>query len=154
MADTEQPELSLERFAALVEAYGSDLERYPLRERAAAKALVLHRPEARRMLEAARALDALLVSARDERDSLELETRLSRIPQRHRQVRVGIALLPFRSRRSAGLAAAAAVALGIVTGQFVPNATDDGDQLEPASASLTFADDLLQDFTSVEGGAD
>ena len=41
MADTKEPELSLERFGALVEAYGADFERFPLRERSAAKALLL-----------------------------------------------------------------------------------------------------------------
>ena len=44
MADTKQPELSMERFEALVGAYGCDLDRFPLRERAAAKALVLRSP--------------------------------------------------------------------------------------------------------------
>lgn len=157
MADTKRPELSIERFALLVEAYGSDLERFPTQERAAAKALVLRTPEARRMLEAARALDVLLASARDAHDTVELESALGQIPERHRQVRLGIVFLPFRSRRQAGIAAAAAVALGLLTGQFASGtATDDADEIEQASVSLTFADGLLQDLTSVEaeGGAD
>ncbi|MET0339379.1 MAG: hypothetical protein ABW252_00170 [Polyangiales bacterium] len=156
MADTQQPDLTLERFEALVAAYGGDFARYPERERAGAEALVSRSREARRIFEAAHALDALLRSARAELPPrVELEARLGAIPHHYPQDRSVISMLPFRSRGRAVLAAAAAVLLGMLGGRAVPADDDTGAQgmTEQADMSaLGFLDDLLEDLTLGEGG--
>jgi hypothetical protein len=171
MADTKQPELSLERFGALVEAYGADFERFPLHERSAAKALLLRSSEAQRLLSAAQAFDGILAAARENLATPELEGRLDGIPLRFAQERARGRLLPFRSRQQTVLAAAAAVLLGLLGGRYVPDealelgATTDAAQsasVDSASsdateqtdiAALTFADDLFDDLTPQEGGS-
>jgi hypothetical protein len=158
MADTKQPELSLERFGALVEAYGGDLERFPERERVPAKALVLRSREARRLLEAASTFDELLASAREHVTRVDFETLLMRIPEQHAQQRTLISLLPFRSLGRASLAAAAAVALGLISGQLGSDTTEvasAGLSIEQAELSaLTFGDELLDELTDAEGSAE
>ena len=166
MADTKQPELSLERFAALVEAYGADFERFPLHERSAAKALLLRSREARELLSAAQAFDTILAAARENLPTPALEARLDSIPQRFAQERARPRLLPFRSRQQTVLAAAAAVLLGLLGERYAPDDTLELDattqQVDGASAdgadqadiaSLTFADDLFDDLTPEEGGS-
>jgi hypothetical protein len=164
MADTKEPELSLERFGALVEAFGADFERFPLRERSAAKALLLRSREAQQLLLAAQAFDGILASARENLPTVELEARLDTIPERFVQERAGGRLLPFRSRQQTVLAAAAAVLLGLLGGGYAPDGaaepnTPDSAQLTSAEsaeqtdiASLTFADDLFDDLAPQEGG--
>lgn len=162
MADTKQPELSLERFAALVEAYGADFERFPLHERSAAKALLLRSREAREVLSAAQAFDGILAAARENLPTPALEQRLDSIPQRFAQERARPRLLPFRSRQQTVLAAAAAVLLGLIGERYAPDDTleldavtqgvDDGAE-QTDIASLTFADDLFDDLTPQEGGS-
>lgn len=165
MADTKEPELSLERFGALVEAYGADFERFPVRERSAAKALLLRSREAQRLLQAAQAFDDILASARENLPTVELEARLDSIPERFLQERTGGRLLPFRSRQQTVLAAAAAVLLGLLGGRYAPDAAVDpsngADSTELTNedgaeqtdfASLTFADDLFDDLAPQEGG--
>jgi hypothetical protein len=159
MTDTREPELSLERLEVLVEAYGGNIDRFPARDRARAKALVMRSPDARRLLDAARGLDALLEAVRESTPSLELESALSRIPSVHVQERRRFALLPFPTRGAAWLAAAAALALGVLSG----GALGDGELAEsPESideaevAAVAFADDLygeleFDDFQQ-EGG--
>jgi len=159
MADTKQPELSLDRFSALVEAYGADFDRFPPSERAQARALALRSRDAQRLLEAARAFDGLLASARDNLPTVALESVLDRIPERYTQERRGVRLLPFRSRPQAALAAAAAVLLGLLSGQLAGDGGSEPfsnvDTVEQADiASLTFADDLFDDLTPEEGGTE
>jgi len=148
MADIRQPELSLERFEALVEAYGGDLERFPSAERGRAKALVLRSRDARRMLEAARAFDRLLEEARDFGPSVELEQALLEIPARHGQASRGLVMLPFRSRKLAWLAAAASLLLGAFSGRALPESTaSDDNAVEQAEiVSLAFADELFEEL--------
>lgn len=159
MPSTEQPELTMERFSALVEAYGGDLDRFPPRERAAAKALALSSREAQQLLAAARVFDSLLASARDDLPSPELERELRQIPARHAQQRSRVWLLPFRSHGRAGLLAAAAVLLGLLGGELAPadpglEMSDDpsmtGEQAD--IAAVTFGDLLFNELTS--SGAD
>lgn len=154
MADTLEPELSLERFGALVEAYGADFERFPQRERAAARALARSSPDAQRLLEAARAFDGLLASVRGDLPHVELEARLDRIPERFAQERRSAALLPFRTRQHTWLAAAAAVLLGLFSGELAHEddttgggAIDSSSVVQADIASLTFADDLFDDLS-------
>jgi len=160
MADT-QPELTLERFAALVEAYGGDVERFPERERARARALSLRSREARRMLEGARALDDLLVSARA--DTMRVETaRLARalesIPEQFPQIRPPLVILPFRTPLRAALAAAAALLLGVFSEQLTPALGLEGEagaRTEQADmGALTFADELFEELATPEGDAE
>lgn len=147
MTDTRQPELSLERFEKLVESFGGDVDRFPARERAPAKALVLRSQEARRMLDAARALDAMLALARDGSPSVELESALAEIPRRHVQQRPVATLLPFRSRNVGYLAAAAALLLGVLSGVVGATESEPSAAVESSEvAAFAFADELASDL--------
>lgn len=151
MPDTEQPELGIERLKALVEAYGGDVERFPQRERAAARELLARSESARRLLEAARAFDDVLEQARLDVSPALLE-RLSSIPRRHAQQVSVVRLLPFRSARQTWLAAAAAVLLGLLGGEYASDELASSDDVASADISaLTFADDLFGDLTVQEG---
>jgi hypothetical protein len=161
MPGTEQPELSLERFSALVEAYGGELSRFPERERAAAKELLRSSREAQQLLAAASVFDSLLASAKLDLPSPELERELAQIPARFPQQRSKLRLLPFRTPARAGLAAAAAVLLGLLGGQLNPvdaPSTDSNDSLSTGDqadiAALTFADGLFDDLTTDQGDAE
>jgi ferric-dicitrate binding protein FerR (iron transport regulator) len=52
--------MSLERFSAIVDAYGADPARWPARERAAAQAFAANAPQAQALLADAEALDRAL----------------------------------------------------------------------------------------------
>jgi hypothetical protein len=146
MADTEQPELSIERFQALVEAYGGDLERFPQRERAGARELLRRDAAAQRLVQAARAFDLVLEEARLDVSPALLE-RLSAIPRQHAQGASVVRLLPFRSAKQTWLAAAAAVVLGLLGEYASDQPSYDGADL----SALTFADDLFDDLALQEG---
>ena len=153
MADTQQPEFSLERFEALVAAYGGDFSRYPERERACAEALVARSRDARRIFEAARAFDSLLRSARAELPPrLELMARLGASPIRHEERSV-VALLPFRSRGRAWLAAAAAMLLGIAGSRVLPEEARERTTEQADMSALGFVDELFEELVR-EGGAE
>ncbi|MET0286572.1 MAG: hypothetical protein ABW352_18965 [Polyangiales bacterium] len=148
MADTEQPELSIERFQALVEAYGGDIERFPRREREGARELLRRDESAQRLVQAARAFDGVLEEARLD-VSPSLIDRLSAIPHQHTQRAAVVRLLPFHSSKQTWLAAAAAVLLGLLGGEYL-----DDEALDTSSADitgLTFADDLFDDLSVQEG---
>lgn len=161
MTDTKQPEPSLERFGALVEAYGSDIERFPEPERAPAKSLVMRSREARRVLEAARAFDQLLEAARERVDCVELESALKRIPLRHRQEASLLGLLPARSFGWASFVAAAVALLGFLSGQLGEVASEGAEVGETSArveqaelASFVFSDELFSELTSEEGSGE
>lgn len=69
-------EITLERFSAIVEAYGASPARWPAAERGAAEALAASSAEARSLLAAAGALDAALAAAPVETPSAALAARL------------------------------------------------------------------------------
>jgi hypothetical protein len=146
MAHTEQPELSIERFQALVEAYGGDVERFPQRERTAARELLRRDQAAQRLVQAARAFDAVLEEARLD-VSPSLIDRLSAIPRQHAQTTSVVRLLPFRSARQTWLAAAAALLLGLIGEYASDGPIHDGADI----SALTFADDLFDDLAVQEG---
>ncbi|HEY6876397.1 MAG TPA: hypothetical protein VI299_00175 [Polyangiales bacterium] len=149
MADTEQPELTLTRFRALVEAYGGDLERFPRREREAARALLARSDDAQHLLQAARSFDLLLAEARADVSPAALIERLVAIPSQHAQRMPAVRLLPFHSLKQTWLLAAAALLLGVLGGGYVSH---DVTSTEGADLSvLTFADDLFEDLTWQEG---
>jgi len=152
MADTQQPEFSLARFEALVAAYGGDFSRYPVRERAGAEALVARSRDARRIFEAARAFDSLLRSARAELPPrLELMARRGASPIRHAPERSVVALLPFRSRGRAWLAAAAAMLLGIAGSRVLPEEARERTTEQADMSALGFVDELFEELV-LEGG--
>lgn len=155
MADIEQPELTLERFRALVEAYGGNLERFPARERAAARELLARSESARQLVEAASAFDQVLADARaDSQVSSDVYERFGRIPSQHSQRTPVLRLLPFRSPKQTWLLAAAAVLLGVLGGGYdaVSGASKGSvDSAQAEIASLAFADDLFDDLSVQEG---
>lgn len=69
-------EITLERFAAIVDAYGASPMRWPVAERSAAEALLAVSAEARALLADARMLDGMLASAPVEAPSSALVERL------------------------------------------------------------------------------
>lgn len=69
-------EITLERFAAIVDAYGASPERWPAPERSAADALLAASAPARALLAEARMLDGLLAAAPLEAPSDALVERL------------------------------------------------------------------------------
>jgi hypothetical protein len=68
--------MSLERFKALVEAYGASENAWPASERAAALAFCNANPQARALREEAASLDAILAQAQTVRPSAALEARI------------------------------------------------------------------------------
>lgn len=109
--------LSLERFRALVEAYGADLSRFPAGERDAARLLVESSAEARNLLHAERALDAELAALGAPEVSATLERRLLEIPLRAPRAR----RWPFATVWLPALAWAAAAAVGVWLGAAFPD---------------------------------
>ena len=69
-------EISLERFAAIVDAYGASPMRWPADERGAAEALLAFSADARALLDEARMLDGVLAAAPVEVPSDALVARL------------------------------------------------------------------------------
>lgn len=69
-------EITLERFAAIVDAYGASPMRWPVAERGAAEALLAASAEARALLGDARMLDGMLAAAPVEAPSAALVERL------------------------------------------------------------------------------
>jgi hypothetical protein len=74
--DTMQKEITLKRFAGIVDAYGASPQRWPDDERAAAEALVAVSAEARALLADAAALDGVLARAPVDAPSSALAERL------------------------------------------------------------------------------
>lgn len=87
--------LSLTRFRALAEAYGSQIERWPESEREAAHALVRCSEEARALLRAEEPLDRLFESATAAALPPGLLARLEQVPSASKNVH------PLRLRRRA-----------------------------------------------------
>ena len=102
--------MTSQRFAALADAYGGDIDRWPGAERVAARAYLLHHPEARQRLLAQTELDIALSAWTVPRPSASLAARIGgRVLARQallRRVRLWLS--------SAG--AAAALAGGVATG--------------------------------------
>ena len=148
-------DMTLDRFAVLLDAYGADPARWPDAERAAARALLDRSSEARARRDAAAALDALLDRAATVEPSSALAERvLAQAPQRPKVIR-----LRARVVAAVGLAAAASLALWLT---WRPGAHR---TLEPAAVArlgeyqtqtdaLLSAVDLDADDTMPEFGCD
>jgi hypothetical protein len=114
--------MNLERFAAIVEAYGGSPARWPDAERAAAVALMKASPEAQRLAEEAEALDGLLDMTETAPATRELQDRiLAEIPASKNGRSDAAARASLRWRRWIPAAAVAcSLVLGAVTGTQVP----------------------------------
>jgi hypothetical protein len=123
-----EPPMTLSRFRTLVEAYGSELARWPERERARAQALLESSEPARAALAEEAELDHALSALSTPNLSDALARRLNEIP-----VRTPVkprTRLPFKRLWAPALGWAAAAALGIALGNF---ADDEDDTLADAS---------------------
>jgi len=111
--------LALERLAHGLDAYGGDLDRWPAPLRGAAEALIAREPEARRLHDAARALDRLLDQAPMPSPSRRLRARvLERAAPPVWRQSLG-ALWPFGPAWQPAAALALIAALGIVLGPYI-----------------------------------
>lgn len=128
--------MSLERLAAILDAYGAADRRWPAEERAAALALVEASPQARAMLARAAELDRLLDAApAGEPPSAALRHAVLRTAPR------APAPTPRRLgwRAAAAVALAASLVLGMVTGRIIR--VDDPTEGSPDVLSLALLDD-------------
>lgn len=125
--------MSVERFAAIVDAYGARADRWPVAERAAAEALVAASPEARRLLDAAAGLDRLLDASPAQEPSRALREAVLRAAPRRPLAR------PSLGWRGIAAALAASLLLGMVAGGTLGDEepTDTGADL----LQLAFLDD-------------
>ena len=135
--------MNLNRFQALIDAYGADAERWPFGERDAAEALLEESGAARAILSEARTLDALLADAPPTVVSPLLKNRVLDIPDEHHQqwirsdarhsFRLG---LSFFLPRVAGFALAAYMGF-IVGGSLVNTQQYSGEEFAQASVDLS-----------------
>ena len=124
------PFMELAQFETLVDTYGADAEAWPADEREQALALLERSGDARRLLDEAAALDALL----DEAPGLEPCAALRqqvldaapgpRTSRLRRLDRWTEKLWPFTPRWQPAVAMAAAGVLGVVLGASLPETSD------------------------------
>lgn len=123
--------LSIERFEALVAAYGADLSRFPASERAAAERTLNTSVRARELLAREAELDAAFVDLPEPELSAGLARRLAEVPLRAPQRRFG---LPSIRWLVPGFGWAAALSFGLWLGMTeVPEDAGGADE----SAELT-----------------
>jgi len=136
--------MNLERFTAIVDAYGGSPSRWPDAERAAALAFMQTSPEAQRLADEAEALDSLLDLPETAPVTRELQERLlARAPT------ANMAKPAFNPRGNFGwsrwipaVAVACSLVLGIATGTQVPGLIGLDDEtlaLDAVSGALTAA---------------
>lgn len=155
-------EVTLERFAAIVDAYGASPPRWPLDERRAAEALLAASADARSLLAEARKLDGLLAAAPVEAPSGALVARLMAArPRAALHLSAGksrgffreliSAIWPYGSPAVPAGALAASIVLGIALGSVSEIAVLDGNQMVAVSEEAETGDRLialaLADFT-------
>lgn len=137
-------EISLERFAAIVDAYGASPMRWPADERGAAEALLAISADARALLDEARMLDGVLAAAPVEAPSDALVARLMAArPRPATPVPAGkprsifreliSAIWPYGSPAIPAGALAASIMLGIALGSVSEIAVLNGSQIAAAS---------------------
>ena len=129
--------MNIERFKALVDAYGASPARWPADERAAALSFAETAAEARRLLHGEAALDRLLDAADTLPATRALEDRiLAAFPQRPpRTSRRWLAALP--EHWMPGAAIACSLALGLLVGAALPGLIGIGETgVDPALIAL------------------
>ena len=146
-------ELSLERFSALLAAYGARFELWPEAEREAARSLAGSSAEARALVAAEVELDAEFAASEPPEPRAEFWRRVNevplRAPQRRRLWPFGGAWVP-----AFGWAFAACVGLGL---GFVAGPLDTGELDQPsavasADSAVPDATPLDDDFTELARG--
>ncbi len=124
--------MNLERFAILIDAYGSDAGRWPAAERRAAQALLASSAEAQQMMQEAASFDALLRAPAEIEPSAALKARvLARVAPRptiattwRDQIAEALTLL-FPAGRAMPQFAALGLALAIGIGAGLANVGPD-----------------------------
>lgn len=140
-------EITLERFAAIVDAYGASPMRWPVDERGAAEALLAVSAEARALLADARMLDGMLASAPVEAPSGALVERLMAARPRVAAAPVAAkpqgffreliaAIWPYGSPALPTGALAASIVLGVALGSVSEIAV-----LDATSSAVTASDE-------------
>jgi len=137
---TNGKKVDLDRFAAIVDAYGADPAAWPTDERSNALALLEVSEDAVRLRDEAAELDGLLGDLPDVAPSMALRSRiLEAAPQSartwsERWARIAQLVWPFGPSWQPVTALAAAAVLGITVGLVVPD-------LSPTSDETTASDD-------------
>lgn len=134
---------AISRLTRVVEAYGSEPERWPQEEREALLALASSDVTLAALMQDAAGLDRLLDELEPPVVSADLMRAVAEIPLRHPAQGASFgSLLPFRSVWQAVLPALLLVGLGAVTGamsiEVEPLAQDDWDEI----AELAYAQNL------------
>lgn len=148
-------EITLERFTAIVDAYGASPARWPSGERRAAEALLAVSADARALLAEACALDGMLAAAPVEAPSGALVERLMASRPRPATAKVSSpkqqgffrelisAIWPYGSPALPTGALAASIMLGIALGSVSEIAVLDGNQIAAASDEAEAGDRLI-----------
>ncbi|MBI1209888.1 MAG: hypothetical protein GC190_00355 [Alphaproteobacteria bacterium] len=134
--------MNLDRFAAIVDAWGGSPDRWPEAERAAAVAFMNNTPEAQRLAAEAKALDRALDAAETAPATRELEDRILASMPVARFGRVGQGVLGVFnwSRLIPAAAFACSLALGVAAGTQIPGLVgldDESLALQVASNAMT-----------------
>lgn len=152
---TMDKEITLERFKAIVDAYGASAERWPPSERKGALALLAASPEARACLAEASALDGLLANSPAGAPSAELIERLvaarprpalASAPSRKSRGFFGdllAAVWPYGSPALPTGALAASIMLGVALGSVSEISVLDDSQTVLASDETETGDRLI-----------
>jgi hypothetical protein len=145
-------QVSLERFAVLVESYGASPDSWPEDEREAALQLLDQSKEAVRMHEEAQALDLWLDEAPDVAPSVALRARvLDAAPKpetswSERWSRVIETIWPFGPTWQPATALAAAAVLGLTFGLAAPEQTEESSEGEMVVAEVMLDTGDLGEF--------
>jgi ferric-dicitrate binding protein FerR (iron transport regulator) len=144
--------LSIERFEALVAAYGADLARFPAKEREAAERTLASSERARELFTREAALDVALVALPEPEVSRNLARRLAEVPLRSPQRRFGFPRLRWVVP---GLGWAAALSFGLWFG--MSEVSDDvvgGDEKAELSNGDASLDEEESDVALMLGSLD
>lgn len=108
--------MKAERLQALADAYGADLRRWPVSERAFAESLIAGEPSLRAVLDDAAGLDVLLAAAPVVAPSADLTARiLAAAPRRKGRGRLGQAIWFLGAGWAAAACAGVVAGVGLTT---------------------------------------
>ncbi len=145
---TTQEPMTMNRFRALVEAYGASAAHWPAEERAAAQAFLAKHPEARALVDGEAWLDTLLDAVPAALPSAALKEKLvpHRLPRRAGDAwlsRLFASLWPDASSAWPAGVLAASTALGILIGVATP-------ALDVASQELNAGEVMSYAFSALD----
>ena len=135
-----KPQMDLQRFEELAEAYGGQLEHWPEPERHAARALLNDSPHAESLLRRAAGLDELLHTVDVDEPSPTLMARVRSIPARFE---AQSSWWPFQSVWRPMLALVTSLALGVLSGLSSLEAAPEDPSVNEASIATTSGVDEL-----------